>query len=316
MAHISPKVFRGMYVSAASKLLAFLGLIFLPMGPSHAQNLAVYVAGFGTPGENFQNSESFLSTMSPGLVLVITILGLLTAILVYTALSARSLKNVLITSGLAEKSSKSPQNLGKAKASRGHFEDFIDHGPNPVAVLDPSLVFTSVNLRWLEALQTDQRHIVGRRIGEVLPWILTANFLDACRTVLRTKRSANLGRAEIAMAYTSLPFNMTATAVGRQLADVLPPYLLVLAMGEGDKALTTGETQYVQHSADLPIGTRNYEARIVASGEDESVAIIRNITSQKREEKTLVESQNRLCAMVRFPPLDCFNAIPRAKQFI
>jgi len=60
-----------MYVSAASKLLAFSGSIFLPMGPSHAQDLAVYAAGFGTPGKNFQNSESFLSTMSPGLVLAL-----------------------------------------------------------------------------------------------------------------------------------------------------------------------------------------------------------------------------------------------------
>jgi PAS domain S-box-containing protein len=380
MAHISLKFFRGIFPRATAASTSILCL--LPTGIARAQDggVGAPAPGYGILSADNPETDGFLFAVSPGTVFVGIILALLAASLIYTALSARSLSKVLAKSGQAHVPIDPPGGQRQAQASRGQFEDFIDHGPSPVAILDPSLVFISVNPRWLEVMQTDRRKIIGRGVGEVLPWILTGNLLDTCRTVLRANRSANLGRTEIALANTTLLFNVTATAitdrlvltltdlseikiaqqaldkaeqnqaailgavpdlmvrvdrhglilgchapvgngalragtpvVGRHLSEVLPPDLVTLAMAEVEKALVTGEAQYLKHSADLPSGTRHYEARVVASGEDEAVAIIRNITDQKRAEQTLIESQERLGAMERFSPVGLFQTDANAQ---
>ncbi|HEU5056069.1 MAG TPA: PAS domain-containing protein, partial [Kofleriaceae bacterium] len=47
------------------------------------------------------------------------------------------------------------------------------------------------------------------------------------------------------------------------------------------RALATGEVQRIEFMLDMPTGTRQHEARIVASGGDEVLAIVRDITDSK-----------------------------------
>ena len=331
-------------------ILSFASTLF---NPAQAQ-----APGFGAPGAERQGAENFLLTASPGLLVLVVILAVLAAILIYTAFSARSLSAVLVKADQSRAPVAEPHPSPDRKRP---LEDFIDHGLNPVAILDPSLVFKSVNPRWLEAMQTDRQRTIGSGLGDILPWALTGEIFATCQEVLRTKRSASLGRTEISLADKTVLFNVTATAItdglvltltdlseikvveqaltkaeqnqaailgampdlmvrvsrgglvlgchapegngalragtpviGKQLSEVLSPDLVALAMGEVEKALSTGEAQFVEHSADLPSGTRHYEARVVASGDSEAVAIIRNITPRKQAEEELRESESRL----------------------
>lgn len=300
---------------------------------------------------------------SPPFVLVVAVLGILAATISVSAFSAWSIRRSLkqTASAFARDEQRTTQADDSAYASGRKFADFIDFGPNPVAILDPSLVITSVNKRWLTALQKDSGQLIGRGIGEVLPWFLEEGRQESCRQVIDHKRSVILGRTELALADRTVLFNVTATAVagnvaltltdlseiefaerelerakqnqaaiinampdlmvrvsrdgivlgchapegngalragtpvvGKHLSQILPPELVKLSMSNAEKALATGETQLVEHAEDLPGGTRHYEARVVASGDDEAVAIIRNITPRVHAEQELRESEQRL----------------------
>ena len=53
-------------------------------------------------------------------------------------------------------------------------------------------------------------------------------------------------------------------------------------------ALRTGEMQMFEHSLDASAGARHYEVRLVASGSDEAVSIVRDITERRRAEEQIV----------------------------
>ena len=56
--------------------------------------------------------------------------------------------------------------------------------------------------------------------------------------------------------------------------------------------MTTGEVQTYEYELAVPIGTQAYEARIVRSGTDEVVCIVRNVTERRfveTEQKRLIE---------------------------
>ena len=72
--------------------------------------------------------------------------------------------------------------------------------------------------------------------------------------------------------------------VGRVVEDVLPPSIARLCRDAMKRALDTGELQILTYSLDLPLGPRDYEARVVQSGPDEVLAIVRNITDRTQAE--------------------------------
>ena len=59
------------------------------------------------------------------------------------------------------------------------------------------------------------------------------------------------------------------------------------------KAVETGELQTYEHDLKKPDGVHSYEARIVKSGADEAVCIVRDITERKRAEYTLRQQGER-----------------------
>jgi len=86
--------------------------------------------------------------------------------------------------------------------------------------------------------------------------------------------------------------------IGKKLQDIIPEPVAQLFLQQMEQALATGVTQTLEY--ELPIhGNRRYwESRIVVCGEDEVLAIVRDITDRKRaeEERRLAEVQLRVAA--------------------
>jgi PAS domain S-box-containing protein len=79
----------------------------------------------------------------------------------------------------------------------------------------------------------------------------------------------------------------TNRIVGRNVRNVLPPEVADLIIETTVRALDTGETQTIEYRIERPIGLRDSEARVVRSGEDEVVIIVRDITERKQAEAEL-----------------------------
>jgi PAS domain S-box-containing protein len=72
--------------------------------------------------------------------------------------------------------------------------------------------------------------------------------------------------------------------VGRKIAEVMPSDLAELAMHHIARALDSGITQVFEYVLPMPDGVRHFEARLVASGADEVLAIIRDISDRREAE--------------------------------
>lgn len=75
--------------------------------------------------------------------------------------------------------------------------------------------------------------------------------------------------------------------LGRTIYDVLPPDIAQQRMYYIEQALQTRETQVFEYPLLNHGEVRDYEGRIVVSGEDEVLAIMRDITERKRTEAQL-----------------------------
>jgi PAS domain S-box-containing protein len=76
-----------------------------------------------------------------------------------------------------------------------------------------------------------------------------------------------------------------AELLGRRLVDVLPAQLAA-RFGRGiDRALDTGEIQIVEYDLEVRGEERWFEARIVQSGSEEVLAVVRDITERRRTEE-------------------------------
>lgn len=75
--------------------------------------------------------------------------------------------------------------------------------------------------------------------------------------------------------------------VGRNLRDLLPDDVVFISQEAIAKTLDSGSLQTCEYQLSTPLGMRNYEARLVVSGEDEVLAIVRDITERKQAEIAL-----------------------------
>lgn len=81
--------------------------------------------------------------------------------------------------------------------------------------------------------------------------------------------------------------------IGKRVADVLEPQLAQMRMSLVERAFATGEVQFHEYRIDIRGNWRYEEARIVVSGENEAIILIRDITARKTAELALQESEAR-----------------------
>jgi PAS domain S-box-containing protein len=84
------------------------------------------------------------------------------------------------------------------------------------------------------------------------------------------------------------------TIIGKQYRDITPPEFADLADRYIKQTLNSGEIQEFEYQMSTPNrGLRDYEARMVASGKDEVIAVVRDITDRKFAELNLKESEGK-----------------------
>ena len=84
--------------------------------------------------------------------------------------------------------------------------------------------------------------------------------------------------------------------VGRTLWDRLPHDLADRVLEAGRSAVDRGTPSVIEYALDFADGTRHYEGRFAASGDDEFLMIVREITDRKQQQQELEASRQRIVA--------------------
>jgi PAS domain S-box-containing protein len=87
--------------------------------------------------------------------------------------------------------------------------------------------------------------------------------------------------------------------IGRKIGDALPPEITDVVMDGIRRALASGEPATIEYSVETPDGVQHLEERIVRSGSDEAVGIVRDVTERKRQERALQELADEQAALSR-----------------
>lgn len=82
--------------------------------------------------------------------------------------------------------------------------------------------------------------------------------------------------------------------LGKKIVEVMPAGVREKAMLAIERALWTGEVQIFEYQLEQKGQPGEFEARLVASGEDEVIALVRDITARKRAENSLERTRRGL----------------------
>jgi len=82
--------------------------------------------------------------------------------------------------------------------------------------------------------------------------------------------------------------------VGKNISETLPPELTKITLKSIRKALRTRQTEVLEYQLSHEGHLRDFEARIVVSGKDDVLAIVRDITDQKRAKEALQQARDQL----------------------
>ncbi|BAY69191.1 MULTISPECIES: PAS domain-containing sensor histidine kinase [Nostocaceae] len=81
---------------------------------------------------------------------------------------------------------------------------------------------------------------------------------------------------------------------GKNIQNILPTDVATIIQGIITKTLDTGTLQTCEYQLPTPLEMRDYEARLVVSGTDEVLAIVRDITERKQTEAKLLLTYQEL----------------------
>lgn len=82
--------------------------------------------------------------------------------------------------------------------------------------------------------------------------------------------------------------------LGRNTREVMPPDLAHTTMLMIDQALATGEMQFLEYDLEIAGEMGSFEARIVRSGSDEVLVLVRDITARRQAEEKQVKLQEAI----------------------
>jgi PAS domain S-box-containing protein len=88
---------------------------------------------------------------------------------------------------------------------------------------------------------------------------------------------------------------VSSEVIGTTVHDRLPPELAERVLAAGRAALD-GEPNVVEYALDFDDGRRYYEGRFAASGDEEFLLIVREITERKEQQQELEASRQRIVA--------------------
>ena len=89
---------------------------------------------------------------------------------------------------------------------------------------------------------------------------------------------------------------LSEVVVGARVHERLPAELADRVLAAGEAAVDRGTPQMIEYELAFSGETRHYEARFAASGEDEFLMIVREITERKRQQVELEASRARIVA--------------------
>jgi PAS domain S-box-containing protein len=90
--------------------------------------------------------------------------------------------------------------------------------------------------------------------------------------------------------------------IGNNLRDLLPDDVASISQKAIAKTLDSQTLQSLEYQLSTPLGMRNYEARLVVSGQDEVLAIVRDITERKQAEIELANLAEKFSKAFRCSP--------------
>ncbi|HEY7447653.1 MAG TPA: ABC transporter substrate binding protein [Vicinamibacterales bacterium] len=91
----------------------------------------------------------------------------------------------------------------------------------------------------------------------------------------------------------SRPMRKPEEFVGRRLREVLPPQVAAACEDHFARPTPRHEPAMVEYQVEMPGGDRHYEARVVPCGDDQALAVVRDLTERRRVEAALRDSRER-----------------------
>ena len=100
--------------------------------------------------------------------------------------------------------------------------------------------------------------------------------------------------------------------IGKRNRDVTPPEFADLVDRQIRNTLEAGTLRTFEYQLPIPgRGLRDYEARMAASGTDEVITIVRDITDRKRDAAALQENEAQLRSILRAAPVGIGTVVDR-----
>ncbi|MBR8836126.1 MAG: PAS domain S-box protein [Stigonema ocellatum SAG 48.90 = DSM 106950] len=90
--------------------------------------------------------------------------------------------------------------------------------------------------------------------------------------------------------------------VGKNMRDLLPPDVAMKNLEVIEKTLDSRTLHSLEYQLPTPLGIRDYESRLVVSGQNEVLAIVREITEGKQAESALVHLAQKFAKVFRCSP--------------
>src|SRR5262249_42267407 len=167
--------------------------------------------------------------------------------------------------------------------------------PELLEAVSAAAGFALANERALEAVQ--RMEVRNRALLDAIPDLMFRVSRDGTTLDVRAESSAAL----------LLPVE---EQIGRNARDILPPEVADAVLACIERALDTGSVSSVEYELQIEGAARTFESRMVPSGPNEVVTIVRDFTEQRRAEAAQRRLADEQTALRRVATLVAGDAPP------